>query len=295
MTAPCLWSEPERAAAQSLIDLALFEDLGPNGDVTTNALIGRGEIGTVAIVARESGVLAGLPVARMVFESVDSDVTFDALIEDGASLEPGSVVARLTGRVPSLLTGERAALNFLTHLSGVASLTRRYVKLVDGTKASIFDTRKTLPGWRLLEKYAVRAGGGRNHRVGLYDMVLIKDNHLAAWHAARPEATVAGAVLAARAHAGTAVPVEVEVDTLLQLEDALVGRPDFVLLDNMTCDQLREAVAIRDAAAPEVKLEASGGVNLATVGEIARTGVERISVGALTHSAVALDLAFDWS
>jgi len=295
MTASCSWNEPERSAAQALINLALLEDLGPNGDVTTNALIGRGEIGSVAIVARDSGVLAGLPVARMVFESVDSDVAFDELMDDGATIEHGSVIARLTGRVPSLLTGERTALNFLTHLSGVASLTRRYVKLVDGTKASIFDTRKTLPGWRLLEKYAVRAGGGRNHRVGLYDMVLIKDNHLAAWHAARPEATVAGAVLAARAHAGTAVPVEVEVDTLLQLEDALAGRPDFVLLDNMTCDQLREAVAIRDAAAPEVKLEASGGVNLATVGEIARTGVERISVGALTHSAVALDLAFDWS
>jgi nicotinate-nucleotide pyrophosphorylase (carboxylating) len=294
MTAPS-WSDSERHAALALIELALAEDLGPTGDITTNALIGRHETGSVAIVAREAGVLAGLPVARMVFESVDSDVAFDILLEDGDALEEGSVVARLTGRVNSLLTGERTALNFLTHLSGVASLTRRYVKHAEGTKASIFDTRKTLPGWRHLEKYAVRAGGGRNHRVGLYDMVLIKDNHLAAWHAAHPQATIAEAIAAARAHAGMGIPVEVEVDTLRQLEDALQARPDIVLLDNMSLGELAQAVAMRNAAAPEVELEASGGVNLATVGEIAHTGVERISVGALTHSAIALDLAFDWS
>lgn len=295
MTASCIWGDSERRAAQALIDLALAEDLGMSGDVTTSALIGPDETGSVSIVAREAGVLAGLPVARMVFEAVDANVAFEVLLEDGAALEEGSVVARLTGRVSSLLTGERTALNFLTHLSGVASLTRRYVKLTEGARASIFDTRKTLPGWRLLEKYAVRAGGGRNHRVGLYDMVLIKDNHLAAWHTAHPQATVAAAVAAARAHAVNGIPVEVEVDTLQQLEDALGGRPDIVLLDNMSFDHLAQAVAMRDVAAPDVELEASGGVNLATVAEIARTGVERISVGALTHSAVALDLAFDWS
>lgn len=292
-TPPSLTSA-ERSAAEALIRLALAEDLGAAGDVTTRALIGERETATVRIVARQAGVLAGLPVARQVFETVDPAVQWTNTLTDGALLQPGNVVADLTGSLRSLLTGERTALNFLTHLSGIASLTRRYVTSVAGTRAGIYDTRKTLPGWRLLEKYAVRAGGGHNHRVGLYDMVLIKDNHLAGWKASGANHTIAGAVRRAREAAGPEIPVEVEVDTLEQLRDALAGHPQIVLLDNMNSERLREAVAIRDAAAPQVELEASGGVSLETVAEIARTGVERISVGALTHSAVALDLAFDW-
>jgi nicotinate-nucleotide pyrophosphorylase (carboxylating) len=287
-------SSPERAAAETLIRLALAEDLGAAGDLTTRALIGERETATVRIVARQRGVLAGLPVARQVFESVDSAIAWSGALADGASLERGTVVAELSGSLRSLLTGERTALNFLTHLSGIASLTRQYVAAVAGTRAGIFDTRKTLPGWRILEKYAVRIGGGRNHRIGLYDMVLIKDNHLAGWRTTGSGHTIAAAIRVARAAVGGKIAVEVEVDSLEQLRDALAGPPDIVLLDNMTCDQLRQGVAIRDATAHEVELEASGGVTLETVAEIARTGVERISVGALTHSALALDLAFDW-
>ncbi|MGE5192684.1 MAG: carboxylating nicotinate-nucleotide diphosphorylase, partial [Deltaproteobacteria bacterium] len=213
---------------------------------------------------------------------------------DGDRIGPAQVMAEISGRLQSLLIGERTCLNFLTHLSGVATLTRRYVDAVAGTKAGIYDTRKTLPGWRALQKYAVRAGGGHNHRQGLDDMVLIKDNHLAGWRAAGTERSIAAAVRTARERAPARIMIEVEVDTLEQLADALAGQPDIVLLDNMTPDQLRQAVALRHERAPGVELEASGGVSLATVAAIAATGVERISVGALTHSAPALDLACDW-
>lgn len=182
-------------------------------------------------------------------------------------------------------------LNFMTHLSGIATLTRRFVDAVRGTRAEVLDTRKTLPGWRLLEKYAVRCGGGTNHRMGLYDGVLIKDNHLAAW---TESDSIAAAVETARQRSPAGVSIEVEVDTLDQLSDALRGGPDIVLLDNMDVATLRQAVNIRDHTAPRVLLEASGGVTLETVAAIAQTGVERISVGGLTHSAPALDLAFDW-
>ncbi len=220
------------------------------------------------------------------------------LARDGELVAVGTVVAEISGKVPSLLTGERTCLNFLTQLSGVATLTRDYVYAITGTKAAIYDTRKTLPGWRALQKYAVTAGGGRNHRMGLSDMALIKDNHLAGWLAAVADKSVAAAIRATRERIGPMtkypVPVEVEVDTIEQLVDALAGKPDIVLLDNMTLADLQRAVAIRNEQAPGVELEASGGVTLATVAAIAATGVERISVGALTHSAPALDLAFDW-
>ena len=197
----------------------------------------------------------------------------------------------LRGRAAPILTGERTALNFLQRLSGVASLTRQFVDAVAGLPVKILDTRKTTPGWRRLEKYAVRMGGGTNHRIGLFDMVLIKDNHLAAL---KPrETAIKQAVESARSEFPT-LPVEVEVDSLEQLDQALAVRPDIVLLDNMPPERMREAVARRNAAAPEVKLEASGGVNLQTVRAIAETGVDRISVGALTHSAKALDIALDY-
>jgi nicotinate-nucleotide pyrophosphorylase (carboxylating) len=285
----------ERTAAVRLIELALEEDLGAIGDVTTESLIRPDEFGAVQIVARQAGVLAGLPVAKLVFEQFDRDVQWTTHVEDGSPLQPETVVAELSGSVRSLLSGERTALNFLTHLSGIATLTRRYVDAVAGSRANIFDTRKTLPGWRVLEKYAVRCGDGRNHRIGLFDMVLIKDNHLAGWQSSGADHSVASAVHAARCHVASGIPVEVEVDTLEQLADALSAAPDIVLLDNMDLATLSQAVEMRNCVAPRVELEASGGVNLDTVADIARTGVERISVGALTHSAPALDLAFDWT
>lgn len=282
-----------QSTAQELIRLALREDLADRGDVTTTALIPSDQTAEVEIVARNPGVLAGMPVGQMVFQALDPTVRFSLKAQDGDRLSAGQVVAELSGNLRSLLTGERTCLNFLTHLSGVATLTRRFVDAIAGTRAGVYDTRKTLPGWRALEKQAVLAGGGKNHRIGLYDMVLIKDNHLAGWLAETGE-SIAGAVRAAREKCPTGLRIEVEVDTLEQLADALQGRPDIVLLDNMTVDELRRAVAWRDQQAPEVELEASGGVSLATVADIARTGVERISVGALTHSPPAVDLAFDW-
>ncbi|MGQ0634244.1 MAG: carboxylating nicotinate-nucleotide diphosphorylase [Planctomycetaceae bacterium] len=295
MTASPGYSAAERRAVESLIDLALAEDLSTAGDVTTLALIDDQQPGTVHIVARESGVVAGLPVVGQVFERLDPAVVVESRVADSARIERGQAVARLTGPLRSLLIGERTALNFLTHLSGVATATSRLVAKIAGTRASIYDTRKTLPGWRALEKYAVRAGGGHNHRQGLYDMVLIKDNHRAGWLARGSDRTIAAAVRQARASAPSDMPVEVEVETLEQLADALSARPSIVMLDNMTCDQMRRAVALRDATAPEVELEASGSITLESVAEVARSGVERISVGAITHSATALDLAFDWA
>jgi nicotinate-nucleotide pyrophosphorylase (carboxylating) len=288
------FTEEEKERAWELIGMALEEDLGDGGDVTTRVLIPENQFGSVQIVARKAGVLAGLPVAAMVFKEIDPTVDFTAQARDGDMLAAGSVIAEISGRVTSLLMAERTCLNFLTHLSGVATLTRRYVAAIEGTRAAIYDTRKTLPGWRVMQKYAVRAGGGRNHRQGLGDMVLIKDNHLAGWRAGANDCRIAAAVLTARAAAPMGIKVEVEVDTLEQLADVLSGKPDIVLLDNMTLDQLRQAVALRNQHSAGVELEASGGVSLETVATIAATGVERISVGALTHSAPALDLAFDW-
>jgi nicotinate-nucleotide pyrophosphorylase (carboxylating) len=290
-----VFNESERAAAEKLIDLALAEDLHDIGDLTCKALIGEAEQAVVQVVARQAGVLAGSPVAEMVFAQLDDAVTWEAHLPDGSTLEPGSMVATVSGPLGALLTGERTALNFLTHLSGVATLTRKFVDAVAGTNAKILDTRKTHPGYRLLEKYAVRTGGGTNHRMGLYDGILIKDNHLAAWAESDEKSTIAEAIKQARNSVRQVeIFIEVEVDTLEQLADALDGSPECVLLDNMDVTTLRDAVTLRNEKAPNVLLEASGGVLLENVSEIAETGVERISVGALTHSAVALDLAFDW-
>jgi len=291
---PLAFSPEEREAARRLVDLALAEDLGNVGDLTSQALIPEKMQGAVKVVARNDGILAGVPVAKMVFEQLDPAIKWDGFHADGARLTRGAVVATVAGPLRSLLAGERTALNLLMHLSGVASLTRKFVDAVAGTKAVILDTRKTLPGWRRLEKYAVRAGGGTNHRLGLADGCLIKDNHLAAWRASDAHRSIAAAVAAARSAVPASIPVEVEVDTIEQLTDALAGHPDIVLLDNMDAATLRQCAALRDKIAPNVLLEASGGVTLATVAAIAASGVDRISVGAITHSAPALDLAFDW-
>lgn len=287
-SSPC-----EFEACRHLVKLALAEDLGAAGDITTLAIIPKKLKGQANLVARSAGVLAGLPAVQLVFDGVDSRLRLQRNIRDGSTLQPGDRIAHLRGPMQAILIAERTALNFLQHLSGIASLTRRYVEAIAGLPCQIYDTRKTTPGWRLLEKYAVRQGGGRNHRFGLHDGVLIKDNHLAAIRTT----TDALAAVLGRARAVFGGDIELEVDTLQQLEGALncsAGRPHIILLDNMTVDQLREAVRCRNAIAPEVLLEASGGVTLETVRAIAETGVDRISVGALTHSAPALDIALDY-
>ena len=286
------FTDAEAAACRALIDLALREDLGTAGDLTTQAFIPTDRAGRAAFVARSPGVLAGLPAAEMVLKAIDPTLGFHPLVADGTRVLRDDRLAVVSGSMRSILIGERTALNFLQRLSGVATQTRKYVDAVAGLRVAILDTRKTTPGWRLLEKYAVRMGGGQNHRIGLYDGVLIKDNHLAAMAEVAGSPVVA-AVTAARAAVGPGIPVEVEVDTLDQFDQALTCGPDIVLLDNMTLDQMRECVRRRNAFAPGVKLEASGGVTLATLRNIAATGVDRISVGALTHSAVALDIALD--
>ncbi|RLE29812.1 carboxylating nicotinate-nucleotide diphosphorylase [Candidatus Acetothermia bacterium] len=270
------------AAARPLIELALAEDVG-SGDLTTESTIPEGRSGQAAIVAKAHGVLAGLPVAAEVFRRVDARIGFEALALDGEPVAPGDVVARLQGPLPGILTAERTALNFLARLSGIATTTARFVDAVAPYKAVILDTRKTTPGWRLLEKYAVRCGGGRNHRLGLYDMVLIKDNHIAAC------GSISEAVRRVRA-AGGEVPIEVEVRTLEELEEALGLGVDRILLDNMDQATLREAVHL---AGGKVPLEASGGITLENVAQVAACGVDFISVGAITHSAPALDLSLE--
>lgn len=279
---------PELAAARTLIALALAEDLGDRGDVTSAATIPAEAVGRAAFVARKPGVVAGLHLIPLVAAEVDPALTVDLLAADGASVVPGDRLATIAGPLRGILAAERTALNFVQRLSGVATLTRTYRSAVVGTRARVLDTRKTTPGWRLLEKYAVGMGGGSNHRIGLYDGVLIKDNHLAGLG---PDA-IRRAVEAARELAPS-FDIEVEVDTLDQLAEALAAKADIVLLDNMPADVLRQAVAMRDTAYPSL-LEASGGVNLDTIRGIAETGVDRISVGALTHSAPALDIGLDY-
>lgn len=293
------FSGPEKENCFQLITLALREDLDGKGDLTSEAILSDDLQGQAVFVARARGVVAGLPAASYVLGRVadlraqsGTSTFFDPVLKDGEFVAAGSQLATVKGPMRLLLTMERTALNFLQRLSGVATQTRRFVDAVAGLPVKILDTRKTTPGWRLLEKYAVRCGGGHNHRIGLYDGILIKDNHLAPIGSG-PDA-ITKAIRAAREKVGHIVPVEVEVDTLDQFDAALAAKPDIVLLDNMTLDQMREAVCRRNAVAPDVLLEASGGVNLDTVRGIAETGVDRISVGALTHSATALDIALDY-
>jgi len=292
----------ELEACQRLATMALDEDLGPNGDLTSQAVIPDTVNGKAVLVSRAAGVVAGLPAAQLTFSLVDPRLAFEGLVEDGSPVQPGTRLAVVSGRMRSILTGERTALNFTQRLSGVASLTRRHVEAIAGLSCRVLDTRKTTPGWRILEKYAVRCGGGHNHRMGLGDGILIKDNHIAAinGHAG----SVAEAVRRARLKYGNRFPLEIEVDTLQQLDQALslgpvagapgLSGPDIVLLDNMSLDDLREAVRRRNAVAPAVQLEASGGVTLSALRGIAETGVNRVSVGALTHSATALDIGLDY-
>src|SRR5262245_21490117 len=284
------WSHVEAAAARRLIELALAEDLGSAGDVTSQATIPEGNNGQAVLVARKPGVIAGLPVVSLVCEAVDPKLNFASSVADGTPVVAEAALGTLFGSMRSILAAERTALNFLQRLSGMATSTRRYVAIVAG-RSQVLDTRKTTPGWRLLEKYAVRMGGGHNHRIGLFDGVLIKDNHLAALGGGPP--AVRAAIAAVRAR-NPHLAVEIEVDSLSLLVVALECQPEIVLLDNMSLEMLRRRVERRGAMAPAVLLEASGGVNLDTIDAIAATGVDRISVGALTHSAPALDIALDY-
>ena len=269
---------------EPVVRMALTEDLGRAGDVTSQACIDAQARLKVDFVARQAGVLAGVECARLAVLALDPTARFDTLIEDGADLSPGMVIARIEGNARAILSAERTALNLMGRLSGIASLTRIYVVEVAGTGVRITDTRKTTPGLRHLEKYAVRCGGGVNHRFGLDDAILIKDNHVAASGGVIP------AISRARAAVGHLMKVEVEVDRLDQLAEALTESPDVIMLDNFPLDQLVEAVAM---AAGRVTLEASGGVSLTTVRAIAETGVDIISIGALTHSASVLDIGLD--
>jgi nicotinate-nucleotide pyrophosphorylase (carboxylating) len=261
---------------------ALAEDIGA-GDVTTEATVPEDAVGTAELLVKEPGVVCGLRAAESTFRALDPDIRFEAIASDGDVIdEPPAVVARVTGSERAILTGERVALNFVGRLSGIATLTRRYVTAVEGTGAAVLDTRKTSPGLRALEKHAVAAGGGRNHRFGLDDAVLVKDNHL------RAAGSVTDAVRLVRA--ASDLPIEVECETLTQVAEALEAGVDAILLDNMTLAELREAVAL---TAGRVRLEASGGVSLDTIRAIAETGVDEISVGALTHSARSLDVSLE--
>jgi len=283
-----------------LVALAREEDLA-GGDVTA-ALLPAEVAARAAFVAREELVVCGAAFLGEIAAAYHADIRTETVLEDGSSAATGAVIARWSGPARAILSAERVALNFLQRLSGVATVTRAFVRAVAGTRAGIYDTRKTTPGWRALEKYAVRCGGGRNHRIGLYDAVLVKDNHLAILAAAGqadPLAALAGPLGRVKAALANQRPpggfIQVEVDTLEQLRSALRLPVDMVLLDNMAPDQLAQAVAIRDQAglAGRVELEASGGVTLATVRAIAESGVERISAGALTHSARSVDIALD--
>jgi nicotinate-nucleotide pyrophosphorylase (carboxylating) len=269
---------------EPIVRAALAEDFGRSGDITSRACLDPGARFRGRYVVRQPGVLAGLACVRLAHALVDPQARFEAILADGDTVEHGQVVANIEGDAHAALAAERTALNLLCHLSGIATLTSRFVAGAAGTKARIVDTRKTTPGLRALEKYAVRMGGGANHRFGLDDAVLIKDNHVAACGG------VAEAVRRARAAVGHMLRIEIEIDRLDQLEEALSERPDIVLLDNFALADLADAVRRTDGKA---LLEASGGVSLANVRAIAETGVDLISVGALTHSAPILDIGLD--
>ncbi len=265
---------------KKLIEHALAEDIGP-GDITTEAIIPETSTSSAVMLAKQELVLAGLDVSREVFLLLDPRIQFTAYAKDGARIHAGTEIARLSGNTRALLMGERVALNLLQHMSGIATLTARYVEKIKGTKAVVLDTRKTLPGLRQLEKYAVRMGGGKNHRMGLYDMILIKDNHIKA------AGTITKAAERAREKAGK-LKIEVETKTLEDVREALAAKADIIMLDNMQIDTMQEAVKAVNGRA---LVEASGNVTLELIRPIAETGVDFISSGSLTHSAPAADIS----
>jgi len=291
-------------STQRLIRQALKEDIGPK-DITSIAVLHRAKKGNFMLMAKQDCVVCGLNVAETVFELVDQSIHFKPLVTEGARVVKGKAIAYIEGRSQSILSAERTALNFLCWLSGISTLTSEYVESVRGTKAQILDTRKTIPTLRSLQKYAVRTGGGANHRFGLYDQVLIKDNHIESI-ISEPTAiksqkhAVKDSLENAKRFAGKTKKIEIEVTSLDMLKEALLNSPDIIMLDNMSIEKIKEAVKIRDAHRIKVGdvgfktlLEVSGGVNLKTVRGIAETGVDRISIGALTHSAPSVDISLE--
>ncbi|MFP4038149.1 MAG: carboxylating nicotinate-nucleotide diphosphorylase [Desulfobacteraceae bacterium] len=282
-------SLPQEKHFRDLIRRAVEEDLGSEGDVTSLAVISAGHRAEAVVKAKEPGVLSGVYLMQPIFRILDAQLSVEPLLKEGAILEKGSVIARIYGSTRGILAGERVVLNFIQRLSGIATRTARLTSLLEGTEAVLLDTRKTTPGLRLLEKQAVRAGGGSNHRSGLYDMILIKDTHLRA--CGGPAAAVKKALsfkAADPARAGLAV--EVEVQTREEFLEALEAGPDRIMLDNMGLDEMRDCVRVRDQEAPSIELEASGNITEETIREVALTGVDFISSGGLTHSVRALDI-----
>ena len=277
------------AAAKRLVDLALEEDLGSAGDVTSECTVGERTPGVADIVAKQDLVVCGVFAAEMTFAAVDPNVEFHARAAEGTHVAKGAVVAHIEGPARSILAGERTALNFLQRLSGIACQARAFTAAVGKHPAKILDTRKTTPGWRALEKFAVKCGGAENHRVGLFDGILIKDNHVAA------AGGVAKAIQSAKKLAPSLLKIEVEVTTYDQLKEALAEDPDVILLDNFDLDGIKKCVEITRASKKKVLLEVSGGVTLARIPELAATGVDFLSAGALTHSAPAADLSLELS
>lgn len=314
MTTVPEFSAETAADALKLIELSLTEDTGAADlasgvDCTTDSIVPADSTARAAFVSRQQGVVSGVKVAQLVAEKFAPRVELIQEKKDGDAVEPKQTIATLSGPAHDILTIERTCLNFMCRLSGISSLTRQFADRVSGTGAKVLDTRKTTPGWRRLEKYAVACGGGTNHRMGLYDAVMLKDNHLAFFRSqVENEADVIPRALeqsrqwisdqSASLPNGEQTILQLEVDTIEQFEISIAKshstQPDIVLLDNMTTDQLSRAVTIRNENAPEVLLEASGGVNLETIAGIAATGVDRISVGALTHSAINFDIGLDW-
>jgi nicotinate-nucleotide pyrophosphorylase (carboxylating) len=284
---PNIFDKPE---VNELITLSLVEDLGPqNVDVTSDSLVPPEEQAEAHLVARETCCLSGVLVAVEVFKRVNPDLECEVMANEGSVVSAGTVVLVIKGSAQSILTAERTALNFIQRMSGVATITREYYNAMDNADVMLLDTRKTTPGHRAFEKYAVLCGGGTNHRIGLYDAVLIKDNHLASWE--KKHGTGVGEAVAEARRKYPKLKIEVEVDTVRQLKEALTTKPDWVLLDNMPPSVLKECVALCKGIC---KTEASGGINLHSIGEVAETGVDAISVGALTHSAPSIDLALDF-
>ena len=286
MSLPDIASDPRLAAA---IKLALEEDVGP-GDVTTDALVDSSAVATGEILSRAECRVAGGPVAAAVFRAVSPEIVCETVVPDGADVAKGGTILSFRGPAWAILVAERTALNFMQRMCGIATLTRTFTREVADLGTMILDTRKTTPGLRFLEKYSVLCGGGTNHRFGLFDRVLMKDNHRRLWAGHNPGRLDLAVLEARRRHPG--VMVEIEVESLDELRSALPGDPEWIMLDNMDCDTMREAVRIN---AHHAKLEASGGITLANVRAVAETGVDAISLGCLTHSAPSIDLSLEWS
>ena len=314
------FSPAAKSDCLKLIEMALTEDIGASDldqgvDCTTDSIVPKEATARAAFVSRADGVVCGVEIAKLAIERWAPKLTLEVEIEDGQPIKPQQTIAVMVGPAHDILTMERTCLNFMCRLSGISSLTKKYAAEIEGTGACVLDTRKTTPGWRRLEKYAVACGGGENHRMGLYDAIMLKDNHLAFYRSLVEDNddTIPTTIKIARQWIddnadslpnGKNTILQLEVDTLEQLEVALDTDCDIILLDNMDCDRLKKGVAMRDKASgassasrpgkSKILLEASGGVNLQTIGEIAKTGVERISVGALTHSAINFDIGLDW-